>query len=211
MKFNEKKYHVQRISFPKVITDILAHILNVQFSYPDRLPSVLFSASKKCKRAFLRAMFDDEGTVSTNIGICIHNEEIILSIKDLLLELGIHTGTINRASYRTRKGIKIRLGLNISVKSAKSFKKLIGFSHPIKSKNLNILIETWERKIYERTRPVEDIDRIILNLLKKKPCTTLYIAQQLKLTIAGTYFHLSRLLSENKIRRTGFKNKAIWA
>jgi hypothetical protein len=201
---------VSVVYFPKVVTDVLSFVFNVRFTYPDRLPELLFSASDDCKIAFVRALFDDEGTASTNVSICIHNERILLELKIILLNFGINTSKITKTSYLTKKEVRIKLEMHILMKDISSFQTLINFSHPGKRRNLSFIFQTKLRNKIQRTRSKVLIEQQILHFLREKPHSTLELTQKLLLTINGLYSYLNKLVSENKIMRKGFKNKAVW-
>ncbi len=193
------------VYFPKVITDILSYILNVKFSYPDRIPSQIFQSSEDCKFAFLQALFDDEGTMSTNLAISMSNFNIIEEIKNLTESVGVATGKISK---KENNPYPTNFSLSIKRKCLKEFDKKISFAHPKKLMNLNASITSKSRK--QRTRQIEDIDNQILNFLNNSKKTTLEVANEIKLTLGYTLRLLKRLEVQNKISRSGFKNRIFW-
>lgn len=196
------------IMFPKPISDILRYIFDIDFIRPSKLPKEIFEAPKECKRVFLQALFDDDGTISTVLSIGIHNENILKQIKQLLDEFNIITGKITKLPYQTKKVIKYRMSFNVFKKSYKNFQKEINFSHPSKVKNLEFAIKTQNRKL--RTRSLEFFEKEILNLLNKKPSRTLKIANTISLTPGYTLTHLKYLEKQNKIKRINNGNYFTW-
>ena len=196
------------VNFPKVVTRILRYILKVKFTYPNKIPERIFKASYECKSAFLQALFDDEGTISTNLAIGMSQLRIIKEIKKLLKYFAIETGIITPTNYLTKRGIKQKFAFNINKKSYLTFCKKINFSHPKKVIDLKSKIKTQTRK--ERTRPKHYFNEEILNILKIGPSGSLNIADKLELTLSGLRPHLDRLYQEGKIFKKGYKNKIIW-
>ena len=194
------------VCFPKVITDILSYILNVKFSYPNRVPKSIFHASDECKSSFLRALFDDEGTISTNLAISMNHPNLVNEIRSLVDSFGIET---SKVMIKKNKLNKDNYYFSIRSKSFKMFRDKIGFSHPKKKNNLDAAISRKYRK--QRTRPVEIIDKYVINILRKKQTRTIELANELQFTLAHMLFHLKRLEKRNLIKRSGYKNKILWS
>ncbi len=194
------------ICFPKVITDILSHILDVKFTEPDRIPKQIFSASEECKGAFLQALFDDEGTVSTALGFGMSNSSIVNEIKELVESLGIKTSNISLIKNRNWKD---HFTFTIKRDSLTEFKEKIGFIHPKKIINLGFSINTKNRT--QRTRDINEIESLVITNLNNGSRSTLEIANNLQLTLGHTLKILKNMEGENKIICSGFKNKRIWS
>ncbi len=193
------------VYFPKVITDILSHILKIEFTNPEHIPSQIFKASDKCKSSFLRALFDDEGTISTSLAFNMSNQNIVNEITKLIEMLGIKVNSIIRKKNREWKD---NYSFSIKRKYLKNFNSKIGFSHPKKMKNLNYALKTQNRK--KRTRDFEDINQEILKSLSDNKKTTLDIANKVQLTLGHTLKYLKNLEAKGIIFRRGFKNKIYW-
>jgi len=191
------------VMFPKLISDILKYIFNIEFTRPTKLPKDIFNASKECKSAFLQALYDDEGT-SINLALAMSNRKLVYQIKRLLKDINIKTTKIYNS---TNKKMFI---LKINPKYYSSFKKEVNFLHPNKIKNLEFALKTIERNKIQRTRPLDWTRREIITKLQLKPRTSLEMANKLSLTIGGLYHHLKFLESEGIIKRGGYKNKIIW-
>jgi len=192
------------VMFPKTISDILRHIFKIEFIRPSKLPKEIFLSSNKCKGTFLQALFDDEGTISTNLALSMRNYNLVKEIRDLIEILGIKTNGIYK---------KEEQDYTIQIKSTyfKIFKTKIGFIHPKKTKNLDFALKIIERNKIQRTRPLIETRTNILKILEKKPLTTLELCHKLLFTINGLYFHLRVLEKEGKIGRNSYKNKVIWS
>jgi len=205
VKSYEGKLTVPIISFPKVITDILSYLLDVKFSNPDRIPKQIFNASDECKSSFLQALFDDEGYISTTLAISMANKNLVEEIKGLVESLSLETNLIS-----IKKHEHLRDNFTFAIKSSNfiKFREKIGFSHPNKIKNLNFAINTRNRK--QRTRDFDELEKLILKNLSNQSISTLEIANNLQLTLGHTLKILKLMEEQNKIIRSGFKNKIIW-
>lgn len=204
--YERKLATVSIICFPKVVTDLLSHILEIKFSSPDHIPKQIFSAAKECKASFLRALFDDEGTISTNLAISMSNLNLVKDIKLLIESLGIET---NALTSKKNKFWKDNFAFTIKRKHFVEFRERVGFSHQEKIKNLDAAIHTRNRK--QRTRDIKEIKKQILEVLDSKSFRTIEIANILQRTLGHTLCYLDILEKENKIVRNGFKNKILWS
>ncbi len=193
------------VCFSKAITDILSFILDVKFSYPDKIPKIIFQAPNECKSVFLQALFDDEGTISTNLAISMNNYDLVKEIKELVIRLGIATTNL---SIKKSKLNGDNYSFSISRKSFKDFSEKIGFTHPKKIFYLDAAIKTQQRK--QRTQPLKLTRDKIVKLLSAKQMSTLDLSKQLLLTVNGLYYHLNFLENEGLIQRNGYKNKVFW-
>ena len=206
MKIYERKPQaVELVFFPKIVTDVLAYLFDIQFTYPNRIPKLLFSAKEEYKKVFLQALFDDEGTISVHLALTIHNTNIMGEIKSLINSLGIETSKVmvQYISYKTNK-----VHFQIPKKDYVLFQEKIGFVHPEKSEKLELAIRIRNR--LQRTRNPNYIEQEILNILEYKPTSTIELANELMFTIHGVMPHLNKLLEEDLIVKRGYKNKSIW-
>lgn len=192
------------IEFPKIITNILSYVLKIKFTYPDKIPRDIFSASKECKGAFLGALFDDEGSASNGIVIRMKDYNLIKEVGKLIEQIGIRINKI-----LITKDEQSMATLSINSKYIGDFKEKIGFTHPIKLENLEASIDRKKRK--QRTRSPEIIEREIIEGLRKRQMRTIKIANNIQLTIGHALKHLKQLENEGKVKRSGFKNRIIWS
>ncbi|HLC72502.1 MAG TPA: hypothetical protein VJH37_02885 [Candidatus Nanoarchaeia archaeon] len=195
------------VNFTKTLTHILRYILNIRFTHPDRVPTSIFNASEQCKKAFLQALFDDEGTISTVLAIGMKEERLIQEIKVLCKALNIQT---SKTTFKEDDRCSGNFSFNIRSISILKFKKEIGFSHPEKVHKLEIRKRIIERNKIQRTRPLEWTRNELLKLLKETPMSTIELSEKLLLTMHGLYSHLAYLERNGSIRRTGYTNKIIW-
>ncbi|MBI2656043.1 hypothetical protein HYX06_06490 [Candidatus Woesearchaeota archaeon] len=206
MKTYERKPNTTEIIFfPKAVTDILAHLFDVKFTYPDRLPKIIFTTDTKFKRTFLQALFDDEGTITAQLAIGIHNINIMSEIKSLINSLCINTSKI---FIHHIPDLTDKVYLCVPKSEYKLFQQEIGFSHPEKARKLELTIMTQNRK--QRTRDPKYIEQEILKMLDMQPLPTFDLANELMFTINGLRPHLDKMLEEGLIIKRGYKNKLIW-
>jgi len=192
------------LMFPKPISDILRHIFKIEFIRPTKLPKEIFSASDKCKGAFLQALFDDEGCISTSLALAMSNQNLVNEIKYLIESLGIKTNGV----YKSRT--QNMFTLQIKRPYYHIFMSRIGFLHPSKSKNLGLALKTNERYFTKRARPLEESRSDIIKILRTKPSSTLDLANKLLFTMPGLYPHLRYLERKGKIIRTRDQNRITW-
>lgn len=210
IKTYDRKLTVPIVCFQKPLTDILSYILSISFINKEKVPERLFNANLEFKSVFLQALFDDEGTISTNLAISMKSKNIIKDIKNLLLNIDIKTGKIGLKPKTVKRFGGDNYTLSIISKSINKFKELIDFSHPEKHKNLEFRLKMIERNLINRTRPLDWTRNEILRLLSIKPMKTLRLCENLLLTVSGVYHHLKYLEDKGLIKRTGYKNKIIW-
>jgi hypothetical protein len=203
--YERRPRNVELVFFPKVVTDILSSLFDIRFTYPNRLPKFIFSAKMECKKAFLQALFDDEGTMSSQLTIGIHNRRIMKETKTLINSLGITTGKI---MIHPIKGLTDKVTLSIPKTQYKLYQERIGFHHPDKARKLEMAIQTRNRK--QRTRDPILIEQEILKLLDSKPLSTLDISNELLFTRNGVEPHLLRMFNEGILVKKGYKNRILW-
>lgn len=198
------------INFSKTLTDILSDFFDIQFTFPNRIPKLIFNSPSKCKTAFLQSLFDDDGTMTAQLVVGIHNLNIMKEIKLLINSIGINTNNLVVHRYTRQEYIhkKDKVTLAIPPREYEKFRDLIGFSHPEKSRKLGIAIKTKNRK--QRTRDPNHIQKRILGILQNKPSKTMEIANDLLFKRTGIMSHLDMLLKKGLIEKKGFKNESIW-
>jgi hypothetical protein len=176
------------LRFPTVISNIVQHILKINFTKPDKIPDYIFRATDECKVAFIRAFFDDEGSVTCGrIYFTQKSKNILEQLKLLLKSLNIETSKI----YHKKKTNAHQFIILAS--SYEKFYSLIKPQHNNKSKLLKELIEK------RKPKPVP-IKHKVLNLLRKEyPLTADAIASKLDLNFKSAIEALCSLHEEGKI------------
>ena len=191
------------VFFPKVVSNVLRHIFDIEFTRPTNIPKFIFNSTKSCKSAFLQALYDDEGTVSGYPIIGMKNYNIMNEIRLLVENMGVKTNRINGCGNRCRY-------FSIESRNIKKFKEKIDFSHPIKRHRLKVILKVQRRNKTKRTRPLDWTRGKILKLLNKKPMSTFQISEKILLGISGAHSHLRWLEKNNKIIKDGPQNKVFW-
>ncbi|MBU1245940.1 MAG: hypothetical protein KKB27_03005, partial [Nanoarchaeota archaeon] len=122
-----------RLRLPKITGKILS-LEKINFSR-GKIPNFILKGSREIKAAFLRAIFDDEGSITNNeISIEMTNKNLIYTTATFLKEFEIEIKTIGS---RKRDVYKRSYYYGIYGKADLiKFHKQIGFNHPIKDKKL---------------------------------------------------------------------------
>jgi len=148
--------------------------------------------------------------MTAQLTVGIHNLNIMKEIKLLLNSIGLETSHVMVHQYTHKEYLhkKDKVTLSIPKREYVKFKILIGFFHPQKSRNLEIAIQTRNRK--QRTRDPNYIEDRILRILEFKPSKTMELANELLFTINGIMPHLNRMLEGGLIIKKGYKNEIMW-
>ncbi len=173
-EYYDKRKNAYRLTAPSIIGLILSIFLEQQHGDSKHIPEFIISSNKLYKTVFLRALFDDEGSISGRaINISMSNKEVIIKIKKMLEEFCIKPGKIyetdkNRTNYR----------INITGQhDLARFSKQIGFSHPKKKEKLITLLQNYKIDRYK----IGEMENIIVNLLSKNKSSDLFkLCKQLK-------------------------------
>jgi len=64
------------------ISDILSHIFKTKFTFPDSLPTSIFTASNECRLEAIKAFIDDEESVSSSFCITQKSAKLLEKIKE---------------------------------------------------------------------------------------------------------------------------------
>ncbi len=188
-----KSRGVYFLYFPSVLSKLLTLIgasLGNKIKQKLQVPQWIKNGSKELKAAFLRALFDDEGSVkfdgydrsihfrlSKNDSLLIQHKEFIKVIQSLLFDLGVETTDLHE--YKGKNGVNgktINVGFSIHGRvNLKFFLDEIGFKHPRKMKTLICGIESYVQIQYRKG----EINRLILEELKNCPKDSFTIANKL--------------------------------
>jgi len=155
-KENLREDDLVKVYFPKAVTDIASHILEIKFTHKV-IPKRIFDSSIECRISAVRAFVDDEGCVSNTLSITQKSEHILKQIKELLNSLGIRTGKICENSGIHR--------LYIFSEGHERYLKTIDFDHRKKHYLLEKMIN--ERKIRKDTIKTSQIKYKVLKLLEE--------------------------------------------
>ncbi len=144
--YRRKNYLLQ---YPTIISLYILSVFDCKSGDNKSIPNIIFELSQEEKCSFLKALFDDEGSVnikdkSISIGLKPLNQ--IEALKKLLITLDFlptnifWTGGINRIKVGKQKDILL-------------FKDLIGFDHPGKKEKLDLIIKNGWKFLRNSNRP----------------------------------------------------------
>lgn len=182
------------------------------------LPYWLTSGSLEIKRAFIRALFDDEGWVgitqsSFAIGFGQNKLEnwidghliYMHQIRALLKEFGIETSEI----YQRAKQIEsIQLGLKIiGPENIKKFSENIGFNHKQKQEKLLTILRSYKQIQFGKK---EAKSKILETLQKYGPLKSRKLGLLLNRDQKTIWKHLHKLTEKGLVTKIGTKNKVFW-
>ncbi|MDP3918867.1 MAG: LAGLIDADG family homing endonuclease [Nanoarchaeota archaeon] len=146
------------LNYPSIISIIILSVFDYKVDSEMLLPEFISELTNKEKSKFLRAIFDDEGTVylgtnKRNIKLGMKPKLVVIGICNLLRDLDIYPSRI----YTPENGMH---NIEISGKSnIIKFSQRIGFKHPIKEAKLKKVINLgWK---FERIPPNETKEKII--------------------------------------------------
>ncbi len=203
-KISEKLIHtnVYIITFPRVISRILEHLFDIRFIRPDRFPKTLFTASKECKAAALRAMFDDEGSIKKpqrcQITIWSVSQNILKELKMLLDDFSIDSGKV----CSDKRGAWY---FSVSTGSYETFLNEIGFTHP---KKIDRLVNT----VKHRNR-FKELRQNILRLIEENPTDRFEVAKQIGHPLESVTIFMYELRKQGRIKSNfvGKNKNYIWS
>jgi len=182
------------------------------------IPQWILDDSKEIKKSFIRALFDDEGTVKTSGHEILikfsKNEKYIDSlqkfieqIKQLLEDLGIEVTSIRRENIiigKNGRTIQLVLGIH-GYKNFLKFSKEIKFNHRQKQKKLEKMVNNY-RSLHNKKRETQ---RILYENLSE-PLTIFDLTNNLNMTYITVYKGMRKLEREGLIKRIGHnKNQFI--
>lgn len=128
-------------------------------------PKCILEADKISKSLFLRALFDDEGSVhllGKSISIEMIVKDIIAGVSEILKEFGIRPSKIKERTYKKgEKSYKLYITNQTDIKR---FHQFISFNHSEKKKKLKNLIKSYKLQRYKHY----EIETLIIELLKNK-------------------------------------------
>ena len=141
VRHREKEQKVSEVWLPTTASIILYSIFNMNNCKMRRVPKFVYDWHESYVGEFLRAIFDDEGYIypSKNlIAIALSNNKLLNDVKKLLKNIGINSNPIKLTHNKKRSQM---FYFYISGReNIMKFNEKVGFSHPTKSKKLEMLI-----------------------------------------------------------------------
>gem|GEM_PF-1603857 len=194
-----KNYRVPNYQswYPSIISLFILSVFDCKTDDKKNVPEFILNSPNRLKCRFLRALFDDEGTVNVNskkVVLDLKPLEQLTNIRKLLVDIGISPSKVYAIGKISKMNRLEILGKN----NFKLFKKNIGFKHPLKIKKLNLILERgWK---FERFENFGAKQRII-SFLKKKDYSTEEISNYLKRSAGTIRGHLLNLQKEGLIQK----------
>jgi len=205
------------VYFPYIVGELLLKFGSVSGSKTEKsfsVPSWITQGSREIKRAFLRALFEDEGSVSIHrdakgivLGLWKRRDlswslRLFLNqLRGLLVGFDIDSRKSSAGMYRDKKG-KEKVGIQITIRGKRNvvkFKEEIGFQSAAKRERLEELIRSYKRDCWGRG----GYDKRVYHLLMEETLTSEEIADRLnakKITVQPV---LKRLKNKNMARKVG--------
>ena len=214
IKIGNTKFHEIENNGVTVIsvTGLVGYIFTTFFDFVHsrRVPNYILNGNEEVKRGFLRAIFDDEGTVSKYTGqikLKMIHKRFVCDIKSMLKDLGIITTKISKEKSKNRFG-KIAYYFTINGrKNLELFLKKISFTHPEKLKKLTNRLNSYKLEEYQKMEP----QRLILDILSKDgSLTAKELATKINRKKRTIQFHLNNLRKKNKLTFQKIKRKFVY-
>ena len=172
-----KRDGTRMVRFPSIVGLILNILFGPMVGDLKHTPDLILNSDKVSKILFLRALFDDEGCVSSKrVCLSVSNEGIIKESQIILKELGISTGKIS--SREATETWKQTYGFGVfGRKDLHLFFNIVSFDHPKKKAKLEKLIDKYKNKkeYYKKG----EIRTLILDTLKTSPKNVYELAEDL--------------------------------
>ncbi len=219
--YRKRKDGSVSLHYPSALGLILERcgcVMGNKFRQEFDVPVWIKNGSEAVKSAFIRALFDDEGSVNDS-GICInmakieHLEHSLMvffeSLQDMLVDLKIRPRNITRCVRRVNKNGTIAIGLLFvicGINELKNFREHIGFIHPEKEERLKTLVDSFIQPNYHDG----EAKLLILDNLEGQ-MSTKEVSVILDRGIKNTRYHLNMLEKEGKIKKVVVhSSKLLW-
>jgi intein/homing endonuclease len=210
-------------SYPKIIGDFLqlsGSVKGNKIRQSYNVPEWVMNGTLDIKKAFIRALFDDESTVK------IDGKELLIKFSkeaskveslrkfleqlgELLGWVGIEITSIKRGNVvygKNGKTIQLILGIH-GHENFKLFDSKISLDHPEKKKQMKLLIDSYKRfKLRDGVG-----QRLVYEKLVHQK-TVIQLAHELNMSPLATYKHLRKLEAKGLVTQAKMsRNKlAIW-
>jgi len=182
------------LQYPSIVSLFVLSVFDYKTGNDMQLPPFIFDCSQKEKCKFLRALFDDEGSVlvkDKKIQFVLKPKEPFNDIRRLFISLDIKLSK----SHVRKDGV--RKFVLASKDSVKKFKQLIGFKHPTKREKLNDILRVgWKFNRY----PNSLASSKILLILNRKEATTKEITAELNRHRGTIREHLNNLKRDGLVK-----------
>jgi DNA-binding MarR family transcriptional regulator len=218
-KYSEYKWKVKRRRFNTIVGKIL-HLAGVprgnKIMQPFSVPQWILNGSTEIKKSFIRALFDDEGTIkkreilikfSKNERYIDSLQKFMEQIRQILEDLGIEVTSIGKENIvigKNGRTIQLVLGIH-GYKNFMRFLKEIKFNHKQKQKKLEEMINNYKSFQNKKGKT----QKILYENLSK-PLTISELINRLNMSYVKVYKGLRKLERKGLIKRIGYnKNQFI--
>lgn len=191
------------LAYPTIVSLFILSVFDYRVKEDMNLPFFLGELSTEEKAMFLRAIFDDEATVSVDrkcISFVLKPRKPIEGVRSLLIDLGIKPSRI----YKIRDIHRFQIGQQ---KNVRAFHERVGFHHPLKKEKLDAIIEMgWKFQ----THPTMQVQAEIIKCLDSSPLTTIKVREKLEISSYTALQNLHALELRGKItgRRVIVRNRS---
>ncbi|MBD3361252.1 hypothetical protein GF358_00510 [Candidatus Woesearchaeota archaeon] len=219
--YHRRKDGSVNIHYPSAVGELL-HVCGCvkgnKFKQDFDIPDWIKSGNHKIKSAFIRALFDDEGTVSpTRIAINMAKSvelewslrKFFNSLIEILNCLNIRSGNVVICARRKNKNGTTAIGLLFVIcglRELSNFLDKIGFIHSVKQKKLKTLVSSFIQPNYHDGEAREIILNSMTGLMSTKD-----VSKIIKRGVVNTRYHLTILEKEGKLKKVVIhKSKWLW-
>ena len=219
------------IVFPSITGDILLAfgcLVSPKLYSTARVPEWIMNGTPEMKKAFLRAIFDDDGSVmfsedyrakGVNLAWTRHENHseplklLLLDVKKLLSEFDIHSGEpIVTKIEQYEDGNHVTMYINITDhQSIKNYYEKIGFNSKSKHGKLEKIL--LRKFIYTKARETQMLMQVMQKIILLQPVSTGKLAQDLKLAPSFVLKKLKKLEKTGAIEQNGrvaLNRSIIW-
>jgi len=171
--------------FGITVVRLLKYLYQADFkTYTAKLPKRLFNLPREYASAYLRAFGDDEGNVvDGQIRVCSASKQLMQNIYALIQAKFPELGEFSVFEEQSSESYPISVDLyyvRFRTGAFKPYRALIGFNHPVKRQELDLILARRERGWETRTDGTTR--RMLLQTLSSTPMTAKTLAEQLVIT-----------------------------
>jgi transposase-like protein/predicted DNA-binding transcriptional regulator len=211
------------VYFPRIVGELLLKFGSVSGAKTECTfvtPAWIMNGERKIKRAFLRAIFEDEGSVCihpTHKGVILdmwkkkslsHSLKSFLNqLRYLLMEFGVASRVGLTGTYMDKHGTE-KIGFRIFIcgkRNVARFKEGINFLSATKKKKLEILLKSYKKECWGIGR----LDRAVHQVLLNGALTSEEISGKLEMRRATVRCAIKRLVKKGLVKRRGKKGRFL--
>ncbi len=197
------------------VTGFIGYIITNFFFFENgrKVPEIIKVSDRDIQCAFLRAVFDDEGTIHhkvNHIRVKMKYPMFLTDVMDMLNKLGIQTSKL-AIDKSKRFGRPLYYFVIYGKNNMILFHQLIDFTHPRKKQRLTEHINRPVKHV--SYKPGETV-KLIFNTLQERPMTANEIGNQINRSKRTVQFFLDRLYKKRAVSwypaKRKFVNEYVW-